>query len=141
MSRDRKERTFFAPPKRLRAASKILKSVCPARGELQNGTTNLSGRSAIERGERFSCHHASGPVVTLLVLNGPNLNLLGVREPETYGPTTLADIEAGLDEACPETPVRSAQDNSERPSRGSVGQIHNPRPALPGRGRCLFRPT
>ncbi|GAB3515781.1 type II 3-dehydroquinate dehydratase [Pseudoxanthomonas daejeonensis] len=32
----------------------------------------------------------------LLVLHGPNLNLLGTREPEVYGRTTLADIDAAL---------------------------------------------
>ncbi|WP_330947988.1 type II 3-dehydroquinate dehydratase [Thermomonas sp. LB-4] len=35
-------------------------------------------------------------MATLLLLHGPNLNLLGSREPEVYGHTTLADIDADL---------------------------------------------
>ncbi len=34
------------------------------------------------------------PMTKILLLNGPNLNLLGTREPQTYGAQTLADVEA-----------------------------------------------
>ena len=52
---------------------------------------------------------------TIHVINGPNLNLLGTREPDTYGRSTLADIEAGLHELAGAHGVtlRFAQSNAE----------------------------
>lgn len=47
------------------------------------------------------------------VLNGPNLNRLGKREPEIYGRTTLAEVEAMCREAAGATPLVFRQTNYE----------------------------
>ncbi len=49
----------------------------------------------------------------LLVVNGPNLNMLGKREPGIYGSTTLADIERDLQERFPEVAFSFFQSNQE----------------------------
>src|SRR5262249_13701738 len=51
----------------------------------------------------------------ILFLNGPNLNLLGAREPQTYGPTTLAEIERAVTERAAQlgVSVDFRQSNSE----------------------------
>lgn len=59
----------------------------------------------------------------LLLLNGPNLGILGKREPEVYGTETLADIEAAVSAEVAERGwrVRSAQHDCEG---ALVGTIH-----------------
>jgi 3-dehydroquinate dehydratase-2 len=50
----------------------------------------------------------------ILVVNGPNLNLLGTREPATYGTTTLGAIELRLrEQAAPHAELAVFQGNSE----------------------------
>lgn len=76
-------------------------------------------------------------MTAILVLNGPNLNLLGSREPAHYGKQTLADIEAGLAALAAEVgaTVACRQSNHEgvlidwiqqAPAEGFVGLIINP---------------
>lgn len=49
----------------------------------------------------------------LYVLNGPNLNRLGLREPDIYGTTTLTQVEAMCREAAGETALVFRQSNRE----------------------------
>ncbi|MAZ86992.1 MAG: type II 3-dehydroquinate dehydratase [Cellvibrionaceae bacterium] len=54
-------------------------------------------------------------MATILVLHGPNLNLLGTREPEIYGAATLADIDQALTHRCMDQGhhLQSLQSNAE----------------------------
>jgi 3-dehydroquinate dehydratase II len=49
----------------------------------------------------------------IFIINGPNLNRLGTREPQIYGTTTLAEIEAMCVEAAGHQPIRFLQSNVE----------------------------
>jgi 3-dehydroquinate dehydratase II len=78
---------------------------------------------------------AAAGTTEIHVLNGPNLNLLGEREPEIYGSATLADVERSCEELCAAAGValRFSQTNSEatlidqiQAARKSAGIVINP---------------
>ena len=75
---------------------------------------------------------AASPPPSVLVLHGPNLNLLGTREPDIYGRTTLSDIDADLQKRARElgVAVDCFQSNHEgalidriQAARGQAGAI------------------
>lgn len=67
----------------------------------------------------------------VLVVHGPNLNLLGTREPEIYGSTTLAEIDRALQTAARDrlVEVRSFQSNHEG---AIIDAIHDARESADG---------
>lgn len=70
-------------------------------------------------------------MASFLVINGPNLNLLGLREPDIYGTATLADIEKTLTETATSKnhQLRFIQSNAEHTL---IEAIHS------ARGQCDF---
>ena len=66
---------------------------------------------------------------TIYILNGPNLNLLGRRQPEIYGRDTLADVERQCREVAAGLTVDLRQTNSEAEL---IGWIHEARDKAKG---------
>jgi 3-dehydroquinate dehydratase II len=73
-------------------------------------------------------------MMNILIINGPNLNLLGKREPEVYGTLTLKDIEEGLLKSFPDVALTFFQSNhegaiidalQEAPAKGIDGIVLN----------------
>ncbi|MDT0328502.1 type II 3-dehydroquinate dehydratase [Nocardiopsis lambiniae] len=75
------------------------------------------------------------PSRTVLLLNGPNLNLLGTRDPAQYGTTTLAEVEArvtalggelGVDVVCAQSNTEGILVDRLHAARDWVGVVMNP---------------
>lgn len=72
---------------------------------------------------------------TVLVLNGPNLNRLGTREPEIYGTATLEDVRAELADQAGEVVIDLRQTNDESTL---IGWLHE---AVDGRCPVILNPA
>ena len=73
---------------------------------------------------------------SILLLNGPNLNLLGTREPEVYGSTTLEDIEQSLVRRAAQSGIMLARKQSNA-EHELIDAIHTARGAV---GGIIFNP-
>jgi 3-dehydroquinate dehydratase-2 len=73
-------------------------------------------------------------VLKILVLHGPNLNLLGSREPDVYGRRTLADINLALEQEAADNQLQFVQSNHEG---ALIDAIHEARDWADG---ILFNP-
>jgi 3-dehydroquinate dehydratase II len=71
----------------------------------------------------------------IYILNGPNLNRLGTREPEIYGRTTLAEVEAMCRAVAPEQAIVFRQSNREYEI---IDWVHE---AIDGGGGIIINPA
>jgi 3-dehydroquinate dehydratase-2 len=80
-----------------------------------NAAMKAGGNRRMAKTSNTTTTSVNRPLRIVLVIHGPNLNLLGEREPEIYGHTTLSDIDASLSELARELglSVQTFQSNSE----------------------------
>lgn len=97
-------------------------------GSMKGGAGKVTRVKAGQVADRAATGGVSG-LIAVLVVHGPNLNLLGEREPEVYGRTRLADIDKELKSLGRELEmkVETFQSNSEG---GIVDRIQQ------ARGKC-----